>query len=135
MTCAQVRSFAHTMVFSHRVYLVMTPQTHLTIAADDDSPTRDGSLSGGGMDLQLTCQAVLSATLSVTYGQGRGRSPVLVHSARPKLRAVQQFPENLPHKKLVLAGGWSSLPQLIATELVAGSICAVATVVGSGAKR
>jgi hypothetical protein len=36
-TCAQVRTFAATMVLSYRVYLVMTPQTHLTIAADDET--------------------------------------------------------------------------------------------------
>jgi hypothetical protein len=35
-TCLQVKSLAHTMVFDYRVYLVMTPQTGLTIAADNE---------------------------------------------------------------------------------------------------
>ena len=36
-TCAQLRTDAHSMVFTYRVYMVMTPQTHLTIAADDET--------------------------------------------------------------------------------------------------
>ena len=36
-TCAEVGQAAHTMVWSYRVYLVMTPQTHLTIAADQET--------------------------------------------------------------------------------------------------
>ena len=33
-TCAEVRQDAHTMVFSYRVYVVMTPETDLVIATD-----------------------------------------------------------------------------------------------------
>jgi hypothetical protein len=33
-TCAQLRVAAHSMVFTYRVYMVMTPQTHLAIVAD-----------------------------------------------------------------------------------------------------
>jgi len=36
-TCAELRSDAHSMVFTYRVYMVMTPQTHLTIVADDET--------------------------------------------------------------------------------------------------
>ena len=36
-TCAQLRDDAHSMVFTYRVYLVMTPQTHLTIVADNET--------------------------------------------------------------------------------------------------
>lgn len=35
--CAQLRTVAHAMVFSFRVYIVMTPQTHLTIVVDDET--------------------------------------------------------------------------------------------------
>ncbi len=36
-TCAELRMDAHSMVYDYRVYLVMTPQTHETIAADDET--------------------------------------------------------------------------------------------------
>lgn len=36
-TCAELRSYAHQMVYSYRVYLVMTPQAHETITADNES--------------------------------------------------------------------------------------------------
>jgi hypothetical protein len=36
-TCLALRQTAHAMVFRYRVYLVMTPQTHLTIVADDET--------------------------------------------------------------------------------------------------
>jgi hypothetical protein len=36
-TCAQLWAAAHSMVFDYRVYVVMTPQTDLTIAADDET--------------------------------------------------------------------------------------------------
>ena len=36
-TCAQLFKVAHPMVFNFRVYVVMTPQTHLTIVADDET--------------------------------------------------------------------------------------------------
>ena len=36
-TCQQLRGYAHDMVGNYRVYLVMTPQTHMTIVADDES--------------------------------------------------------------------------------------------------
>jgi hypothetical protein len=36
-TCAELRADAHAMVFNFRVYLVMTPQTHLTIVVDDET--------------------------------------------------------------------------------------------------
>jgi len=35
-TCAQLRADAHSMVLTYRVYLVMTPQTHLTVVADGE---------------------------------------------------------------------------------------------------
>ena len=36
-TCIQLRQAAHAMVFDYRVYYVMTPQTYLTIAIDDET--------------------------------------------------------------------------------------------------
>ena len=36
-TCAELRTDAHSMVYNFRVYIVMTPQTHLTIVLDDES--------------------------------------------------------------------------------------------------
>jgi hypothetical protein len=36
-TCPELRSDAHKMVFDYRVYVVMTPQTHLTIVLDDEA--------------------------------------------------------------------------------------------------
>jgi hypothetical protein len=36
-TCAQLFKAAHAMVFNFRVYVVMTPQVHLTIVADDET--------------------------------------------------------------------------------------------------
>jgi len=36
-TCAQLLRDAHSMVFDYRVFVVMTPQTHLTIVADDET--------------------------------------------------------------------------------------------------
>jgi len=36
-TCMGLRAVAHSMVFNYRVYLVMTPQTHLTIVIDDET--------------------------------------------------------------------------------------------------
>jgi len=40
-TCAQLRADAHSMVFDYRVYVVMTPQTELTIGADDETYVED----------------------------------------------------------------------------------------------
>lgn len=36
-TCAELRGDAHDMVYNYRVYLVMTPQAHLTIVSDDEN--------------------------------------------------------------------------------------------------
>ncbi len=36
-TCPQLRSAARAMVLSYRVYVVMTPQTHWTVVADDET--------------------------------------------------------------------------------------------------
>ncbi|HEY5023938.1 MAG TPA: hypothetical protein VII76_03095 [Acidimicrobiales bacterium] len=36
-TCAGLRVVARSMVFTYRVYVVMTPQTHLTIVVDDET--------------------------------------------------------------------------------------------------
>jgi hypothetical protein len=36
-TCQQLRGHARAMVFNYRVYVVMTPQTHLTIVADRET--------------------------------------------------------------------------------------------------
>ncbi len=35
--CPELRADARTMVLDYRVYMVMTPQTHLTIVADDET--------------------------------------------------------------------------------------------------
>ena len=44
-TCAQVLAAAHSMVYDYRVFVVMTPQTHLTIVADDEAYV-EGVLAG-----------------------------------------------------------------------------------------
>lgn len=44
-TCAEVRQDAHTMVFSYRVYLVMTPETDLVIGTDTATAV-DTTLAG-----------------------------------------------------------------------------------------
>ncbi|MGA2521677.1 MAG: hypothetical protein ABSG81_12780 [Acidimicrobiales bacterium] len=36
-TCPQLRSAARAMVFNYRVWVVMTPQTHFTVVADDET--------------------------------------------------------------------------------------------------
>jgi len=36
-TCPQLRAAARAMVIDYRVYMVMTPQTHLTVVADDET--------------------------------------------------------------------------------------------------
>ena len=36
-TCAELWKYAHEMVYDYRVYVVMTPQTHETITADDET--------------------------------------------------------------------------------------------------
>jgi hypothetical protein len=36
-TCPALRAIAHSMVYNYRVYVVMTPQTHLTIVMDDET--------------------------------------------------------------------------------------------------
>jgi hypothetical protein len=36
-TCGGLRTVAHEMVYNYRVYVVMTPQTHLTIVIDDET--------------------------------------------------------------------------------------------------
>ena len=36
-TCKGLRAVAHSMVYDYRVYVVMTPQTHLTIVTDDET--------------------------------------------------------------------------------------------------
>ncbi len=36
-TCPGLRAVAHSMVYNYRVYVVMTPQTHLTIVTDDET--------------------------------------------------------------------------------------------------
>jgi len=36
-TCAQLRPLARDMVYNFRVYVVMTPQTHLTVVMDDET--------------------------------------------------------------------------------------------------
>jgi hypothetical protein len=44
-TCVGLRAVARSMVFDYRVYLVMTPQTHLTIVMDDETSI-EGVLAG-----------------------------------------------------------------------------------------
>ncbi len=36
-TCAGLRAVAHSMVYNYRVYVVMTPQTRLTVVIDDET--------------------------------------------------------------------------------------------------
>jgi hypothetical protein len=54
-TCAQLRKAAHSMVLTYRVYMVMTPQTHLTIDAD-----RETYVEGLFVNLEPTISTAIS---------------------------------------------------------------------------
>jgi hypothetical protein len=60
--CRQLRLVAHDMVFDFRVYVVMTPQTHLTITADDETYVETVFT-----DLETT----ISGSISAAEAQGR----------------------------------------------------------------
>lgn len=61
-TCAQLWSYTHQMVYSYRVYLVMTPQTHETITADNETYV-DGQLTS----LEPTIEQ------AITWAKSHGR--------------------------------------------------------------
>ena len=61
-TCAALRSVARQMVFDYRVYVVMTPQTHLTIVADDETFV-EGVLAG--------LEPKISAAIQNAQSQGK----------------------------------------------------------------
>ena len=53
-TCVELRSDAHSMVYTYRVYVVMTPQTHLSIVADNET-----YIEGMLVNLEPTLEAAI----------------------------------------------------------------------------
>jgi len=74
-TCVQLRQVARPMVFNYRVYVVMTPQTHLTIVADDET-----YVEGVFVNLESTiAQAIQTA-------QSQGKDTTAAQSAFDDLK-------------------------------------------------
>ena len=106
-TCVQVRNDAHAMVYDYRVFLLMTPQTHLTVTSDDETYV-EGDLStlvpditqaianahvqGRNTDDAQSALADLEAQLTAASGETNGESSVL----------LQQIPQGYP-------GNWQVL--------------------------
>ena len=67
-TCGQLRLDAHTMVVAYRVYLVMTPQTHLTISVDSESSI-EALLAGLEPSIASAIQSAQAAGKNVTAAQ------------------------------------------------------------------
>ncbi len=91
--CRQLRLVAYDMVFNFRVYVVMTPQTHLTIGADDETyvetvftnlePTISGNIAAAkaqGRDVTAGQTAFNDLEAQVTAAQSEtdGLSATLV---------------------------------------------------------
>jgi len=74
-TCAEVRQDAHEMVFTYRVYRVMTPQTHLAIAADTET-----SVEGLFTSLEPSIAAAIQS------GAARGKDVSAAQSADTDLQ-------------------------------------------------
>lgn len=74
-TCAELRQEAHAMVFTYRVHLVMTPQTHLTIAADIET-----SVEGLFVRLEPSITAALQSAAA------RGKDVTAAQSADTDLQ-------------------------------------------------
>ncbi len=60
--CRQLRLVAYDMVFTFRVYVVMTPKTHLTIAADDETYVET---------VFTNLEPTISANIAAAQAQGR----------------------------------------------------------------
>jgi hypothetical protein len=67
-TCQQLRTDAHSMVFTYRVYVVMTPQTHLTIVLDDETAI-EGVLTNLEPKIATAIQNAQAAGKNVTAAQ------------------------------------------------------------------
>ena len=67
-TCGRLRLDAHAMVVTYRVYLVMTPQTHLTISVDSESYI-EGLLAGLEPSFTSAIQSAQAAGKNVTAAQ------------------------------------------------------------------
>jgi hypothetical protein len=74
--CAQLLADAHSMVFSYRVYLVMTPQTHLTMVAD-----RETYVEGLFVGLEPTVASAIESA------QSRGKNVTAAQAAYNDLQA------------------------------------------------
>lgn len=64
-TCSALHSLAYKMVYGYRVYLLVTPQTHLTIVADHEAYT-DGALASS--------MPAITQSVSSHAGQGKRAS-------------------------------------------------------------
>ena len=67
-TCAGLRRVAGPMVFQYRVYVVMTPQTHLTIVVDDETFV-EGVLTNLEPKIATAIQNAQAAGKNVTAAQ------------------------------------------------------------------
>ena len=74
-TCLELRTEARSMVFNYRVYYVMTPQTHLTIVADDET-----SIEGTLVSLEATISS------AIQNSQQRGTTVTAAQSAFDDLK-------------------------------------------------
>ncbi len=104
-TCAGLRVVAHSMVYNYRVYLVMTPQTHLTIVIDDETyvegvfvnlepqiATAIANAQSAGKDVTAAQAAFADLKSQVTSAQGdtTGQSASLL------AQTPQGYPGNWP---------------------------------------
>lgn len=67
-TCAQLRGYAHSMVYDYRVYMVMTPQADETLAADTETYL-DQKLSGLEPQIQAAIAKAQSEGKDVSGAQ------------------------------------------------------------------
>jgi hypothetical protein len=67
-TCPALRSVARQMVFTYRVYVVMTPQTHLTIVADTETAI-ESTIAGLEPQIQTAIQNAQAAGKDVSGAQ------------------------------------------------------------------
>jgi len=82
-TCAQLRVAAHSMVFAYRVYVVMTPQTHLVIVAD-----REIYIEGLFVNLESTIAS------AIQNAQGHGKNVTAAEAAYSDLQGQVSAAQN-----------------------------------------
>jgi hypothetical protein len=82
-TCAQLRAAAHSMVLTYRVYVVMTPQTHLAIVAD-----REIYIEGLFANLEPTIAS------AIQNAQGHGKNVTAAEAAYSDLQGQVSAAQN-----------------------------------------